>query len=855
MPKQNGVVERRNRTLVEAARTMLFTSKLPLFFWAESITTACYTQNRSIIITTHEKTAYHIINDRKPLIRHLHIFGCTCHLTKDGENLDKMKENGDPCILVGYFTQSKGYRVYNKRTRLIVESIHIKFDEITEMTEMPVDNNTSGLVLQRQKASDYDNSGLAPELQHVSPSADTTSLSQQELDLLFGPLYDKFFTTEPITLTTTVTAKENNTDNQATIRVDNAHVDDNEFYNVFSTPIREEAESSSRYDGPSNMHTFYQPYQYEHQPHDSEYRWTKDHPLEKVRGNPSKPVQTRRKLAIDPEMCMFTLTVSTVKLKNIKDAMIDSSWIEAMHEELVAKGYAQEVGIDFEESFVLVARLEDVWIFVAYAAHKSFPIQMDVKTKFLNGPLKEEVYVVQLYWFVDLDHPEKIYHLTKALYGLKKALRAYVGTPMATKPKLDADFSGKLVDQTDYPSKIGSLMYLTSSRPDIVQADSGFELTAFSDADHAGCLNTRKSTSGGIQFLASITAAHIRVNAAQLFNATKGVNAASEEVSTAELVKDMNQDSAHMVAASKVPMLKPENGATFPKITVVEGAEKVMHITSAEDKAQRRLKVKARKKRFGRNAATKKTQRNLLKKQYENFTSLSSEILDQTFDRLQKLVSQLELLDEKLSQEDVNQKLLRSLSPEWNIHAFVWKNKVELEIMSMDDLYNNLKVYEPEVKGMSSSSSNTQNMAFVSYLNNNTNSSNEAVNAAHGVTTASTQVNTAYSTNIDNLSDAMTWKRWKMAMLTMRARMFLKNTGRKLTVNGNETIGFDKSKVECYNCHKRGHFAKECRAIRNQDNKNKESSRRSVPVEISTSTALVSCDGLGGYDWSDHAEE
>ncbi|GJS76479.1 hypothetical protein Tco_0726360 [Tanacetum coccineum] len=193
--------------------------------------------------------------------------------------------------------------------------------------------------------------------------------------------------------------------------------------------------------------------------------------------------------------------------------------------------------------------------------------------------------------------------------------------------------------------------------------------------------------------------------------------------------------------------------------------------------------------------------------------------------------------------------------------------------MSMDDLYNNLKVYEPEVKGMSSSSSSTQNMAFVSSSNNNTSSSNEAVNAAHRVTTASTQVNSAYSTNIDNLSDAVICSffasqpnslqlahedlqqihhddieeidlRWQMAMLTMRARRFLKNTGRKLTVNGNETIGFDKSKVEGYNCHKRGHFAREYRALRNQDNKYKESSRRRVPMEISTSTALVSCDGL-----------
>ncbi|GJZ47331.1 ribonuclease H-like domain-containing protein [Tanacetum coccineum] len=158
-------------------------------------------------------------------------------------------------------------------------------------------------------------------------------------------------------------------------------------------------------------------------------------------------------------------------------------------------------------------------------------------------------------------------------------------------------------------------------------------------------------------------------------------------------------------------------------------------------------------------------------------------------------------------------------------------------------------------------------MAFVSFSNNNTSSTNgavntsQAVNTAHGVSTASTQVNDANSTNIDNLSDVVIYDmeemdlRWKMAMLTMRERRSLKNTGRKLTVNGNETIGFDKSKVECYNCHKRGHFARECRALRNQDNKNKESSRRSAPIEISTSTALVSCDGLGGYDWSDQAEE
>ncbi|GJS46659.1 hypothetical protein Tco_0596780 [Tanacetum coccineum] len=181
------------------------------------------------------------------------------------------------------------------------------------MTETSVTNNTSGLVLQRQKASDYDNYGLMSQLQNVSLLAYTTDPSQQELDLLFGPLYDEFFTAR------------NNTDNQAKIEVDNAHVDDNEFYNVFSTPVREEAESSSRYVDPSNMQTFYQPYQ-------SEHRWTKDHSLSQVCGNPSKPVKIRRQLATDPEMCMFALTVSTAEPKNIKEAMVDSACIEAMQE-------------------------------------------------------------------------------------------------------------------------------------------------------------------------------------------------------------------------------------------------------------------------------------------------------------------------------------------------------------------------------------------------------------------------------------------------------------------------------------------------------------------------------------------
>nr|GEV09818.1 retrovirus-related Pol polyprotein from transposon TNT 1-94 [Tanacetum cinerariifolium] len=202
---------------------------------------------------------------------------------------------------------------------------------------------------------------------------------------------------------------------------------DDEFTNPLCTPVQEVAETSSHNIGNSNVSTF-------NQPQVSEYRWTKDHPLEQVRGNPSRPVQTRRQLATDPKMCIlqvgelvdkpFGKTVIRLKWlwKNKKD---EDQTVIFNKTRLVAKGYAQEEGIDFEESFAQVARLEAVRIFIAYAAHKSFPIyQMYVKMAFLNGPLKEEVYVAQPDGFVDPDHPQKVYRLRKALYGLKQAPRA-----------------------------------------------------------------------------------------------------------------------------------------------------------------------------------------------------------------------------------------------------------------------------------------------------------------------------------------------------------------------------------------------------------------------------------------------
>ncbi|GJU68325.1 putative ribonuclease H-like domain-containing protein [Tanacetum coccineum] len=302
----------------------------------------------------------------------------------------------------------------------------------------------------------------------------------------------------------------------------------------------------------------------------------------------------------------------------------------------------------------------------------------------------------------------------------------------------------------------------------------------------------------------------------------------------------------------KLPILKPKNGNAPIVTKTIDDKNTVIPLTSVEEKAQRRAELKARSTLFGGNTATKKTHKNLMKQQYENFAASSTEVIEQTYERLQKLISQLEMHGEVIPQEYINQKFL------------------------INDLFNNLKAYESEVKGTSSSTTKSHNVAFLS--------SSSANSATRVVNTASTQGAADSSTTIENLSDAVIYSffasqpsipqldnedlqqihphdleeidlRWNIVMLTMRARRFLKNTGRKLDMANKEIIGFDKSNVKCFNCHKRGHFVRECMAPRNQDSRNREPTRRTVPVEATTSNALVSqCDGFG-YDWSDQVEE
>nr|GFA13588.1 retrovirus-related Pol polyprotein from transposon TNT 1-94 [Tanacetum cinerariifolium] len=364
-PQQNGVVERRNRTLIEAAQTMLIFFEAPMFLWAEAVATACYTKNRSLINTRHHKTPYELVHNKKPDLTFFSL-----------------------CLPPG-----------------VVAEPHF----IEDHNVAPVDNNPFVNV-------------FAPE-----PHSEASSLGD---------------------------------------------ISSNESPYV-----------------PQTLHHL--------------NKWSKDHPLDNVINNPSRPVSTRKQLATDALWCLYSSVLSKIELKNFKSTIIEDCWFQAMQDEiyefdrlqvwelvpqpdcvmiialkwiykvkldeyddvlknkarLVAKEYRQEEGIDFEESFAPVARIEEIHIFIANAASRNMTVyQMDVKMAFLNGDLKEEVYVSQPEGFVDPDHPTHVYRLKKALYGLKQAPRAWYDT--LSRFLMGNNFSKGAVDPTLFTRKIGKHILL-----------------------------------------------------------------------------------------------------------------------------------------------------------------------------------------------------------------------------------------------------------------------------------------------------------------------------------------------------------------------------------------------------------
>nr|GFA99394.1 uncharacterized mitochondrial protein AtMg00810-like [Tanacetum cinerariifolium] len=404
-------------------------------------------------------------------------------------------------VFVGYSKESAAFRIYNKRTRKIHESMNVNFDEISEMAS-------------KQFSLEPGLSKLNKTGKSSNPSvSNVDEASKKDLEDLFQDFYDEYFDSSK-SIKSPTTNVETSINEEVFHEVSesfqressSSSLNDNvqqsleevilpssntqsipinlvlngdeasTSHNVFNECLEDDYfDASTSFHDPFNVQTFYQPY-----PH--EKKWTKDHPLHKIIGDPKSSVRTRGQLA---NSCLFSCLLV---------------------------GYSQQEGIDYDETFAPVARIEAICLFLAYAAHKDFTVyQMDVKTAFLNGILKEEVYVGQ----------------------------PLVPTPMVEQAKLKLDLVGKQVDHIDYRSMIGSLMYVTSSRPDIMFAtcmcaryqanpnehhvsavkrifrylkgtinlglwypkDSGFDLTAYSDTDHAGCYLYRKSTSSSVQFL------------------------------------------------------------------------------------------------------------------------------------------------------------------------------------------------------------------------------------------------------------------------------------------------------------------------------------------------------------------
>ncbi|GJT08458.1 retrovirus-related pol polyprotein from transposon TNT 1-94 [Tanacetum coccineum] len=372
-PQQNGVVERRKRTLVEAAPTI------------------------------------------KPDLSYLHVFGALCYPNNDSENLGKLQANADLGIFLGYAPKKKAYRVYNRRTQKIIETIHVDFDKLTAMASEQLGSGPR-LYCMTPATPMFDEffslpvsiSSLVPIEEAPAPVESTGSHSLTIVDQDAPSPSTSQTTPQSQSQTIPLYAEEESHDLEV------ANMSNNPYFGIpILETILEESLSSDvipttvHSDAPISEHIS---------------KWTKDHPVQNIIGDPSRLVSTRLQLH---EQAMFYYNdafLTSVEPKTYKDALTQSCWIEAR---LVAHGYRLEEGIDFDESFAHVARLEVVWIFIAFAAHMNMIVyQMDIKTAFLNGILREEVYVSQPNGFVNLDNPNHVYRLKKALYGLKHAPRA-----------------------------------------------------------------------------------------------------------------------------------------------------------------------------------------------------------------------------------------------------------------------------------------------------------------------------------------------------------------------------------------------------------------------------------------------
>ncbi|GJU19504.1 putative ribonuclease H-like domain-containing protein [Tanacetum coccineum] len=587
-PQQNGVAERKNRTLIEAARTMLADSLLPIQFWAEAVNTACYVLNRVLVTKPQMKTPYEILMGRSPNISFMRPFGCSLTILNTLDHLGKFDGKSEEGYLLGYSTNSKGFRVYNRVTRKVQDCLHVNFLENQEnqkgkgpdwmfdldlltpsMNYIPVrkenyaDSKEQGISC--DDVEDMDDQQFIVHTAQPMPPEERTAAKEVKLSSEDQALHDELVSL----MHQESLAKAHNDDQRIafeeekrriSIAKGKEHVDSTFTLSTANTPPQSTGNTPTDSDDDTTTDGVFSTNSFDAEeggvadynnldstidvPSTPTLRIHKIHPQSQIIGKSTAGVQTRRKLQDstsnqhqallsfiykqnrtnhkDQQTCLFACFLSQEEPKKVSQALADESWVEAMQEELlqfklqenkarlVAQGYRQEEGVDYDEVFAPVARIEAIRLFLAFASFMGFIVyQMDVKSAFLYGNITEEVYVKQPPGFEDPAHPNKVYRVVKALYGLHQAPRAWIEEISCWYRDM---LMISIVDSTksSMVSMIGCLMYLTASRPDIMFAVclcARFQVTpkvshlhavkrifSFTDSDYAGQPMTGRSS-------------------------------------------------------------------------------------------------------------------------------------------------------------------------------------------------------------------------------------------------------------------------------------------------------------------------------------------------------------------------
>ncbi|GJT53899.1 putative ribonuclease H-like domain-containing protein [Tanacetum coccineum] len=468
-PQQNGVAKRRNRTLIEATRTMLIDSKLPTTFWVEAVNTARYVLNRVLVIKPHNKTPYALIHGRTPLIDFMKPFGCLVTILNTKDHLGKFDRKADEGFFVGYFVVRKAMRVFNKRTRNQTNGIARTRDNIVtgqaekktkpkqEYILIPI-CTTDPLISQDPKVSKEDAKEKPTEMDENGASdkdgkddqatrSEFERLLQQEKQTVHPNSTNSINTVS--TPVSAVGPSFTNDDPSSPVNVAKASAFEEHLFERFSpfknaftlppvsnvTPMDDTGIFGNAYDdedvgAEADLNNLETTMNVSPIP---TTRIDKDHPKDQIIGDFNSAIQTRRMTKISDEHAMKVWTL--VNLPNGKRA-IRTKWVFRNKKDergivvrnkarLVAQGYTQEEGIDYDEVFAPVAKIEAIRLFLAYASFMGFIVyQMDVKSAFLYVTIEEEVYVCQPPSFEDPQFPDKVYKVEKALYGLHQAPRA-----------------------------------------------------------------------------------------------------------------------------------------------------------------------------------------------------------------------------------------------------------------------------------------------------------------------------------------------------------------------------------------------------------------------------------------------